>query len=111
MKDQPSSSDLNRSKQHIENVLKEITSKIVAPTKTPRDLMVERANEVTRRCQQHFRTQHRINVVPMRKDDAVEHIYKLYQDELVTWSKDELLMLTCLTLSVLAVESLHDELI
>jgi hypothetical protein len=54
---------------------------------------------------------HKINIVPMKAEEAVAHIKQLYKAKYGSWTKEELMELCCLVQSVLAVESLRDNLI
>ena len=111
MKTQPDRSDLNHSKLCVEQVIAEVMGSVHAPVKTFEQELIERINAITVECFHSFKKQHQINVKPMTKNEAVNNIKKLYRDKYVDWNKNDLMEALVLTLAVLAVESLHDELI
>lgn len=113
MRNQPTKADLNRSRAATDKVIAEVTKEVmskVAPD-TFDTLLVKRINSLMVETFQQFSSMHQLNVVPMRKDEAVEHIRKLYKDKLTTWTKDELVEAMSLTQAVLGAESFHDQLI
>lgn len=113
MKPEPSKADLNKSHLVTDQIIREVTEATnakIAPDNFD-TLLVKKINATCVECFQQFRSMHNIQVVPMRKDDAIEHIRKLYKDKLTTWSKDELVEAFALTQAVLGAESFHNELI
>jgi hypothetical protein len=113
MKTKPTIADLNRSRQQVENVIKEVTDNVMKQTAPdPFDTqIVKRVNAMTVEAFDHFKRMHNLRLTPMKKEDAVEIIRKLYKDSLATWSKDEILEAYAMTLAVLGAESFHNELI
>lgn len=109
----PTSADLNRSRlvtdQVIAQVMKEANAKIVPDTFE--ESVIRRANIISKQCQDEFLRMHKINIVPMKAEEAVAHIKHLYKAKYSSWTKEELMELCCLVQSVLAVESLRDNLI
>lgn len=113
MKHQPTKEDLNRSRVHVENMIKEVTDSVMAKTSpdTFDTQIVKKVNDMTITAFDHFKRAHNLRLTPMKKLDAVEHIRALYKESLATWSKDELLEAYAMTLAVLGAESFHNELI
>ena len=113
MRTEPSREDLNRSRVITDQVIKEVTQHILAnkPAATMEELVIEQANAVTQEVFHQFRSMYNLGVIPMRYDDAVQHILKLYRDKYRSWDKDQVLMLLCLIQAVLGAESFRDELI
>lgn len=113
MKNQPSKSDLNRSRLATDAVIREVTAEVMGKIK-PDDFdtaLVRKINSVCKECYDQFRSMHKIQVTPMRKTIAIEHIRKLYRDKLTTWTKDELLEAMCLVQATLGAEAFHSDLI
>ena len=113
MNPKPTSADLNRSRATTDQIIREVTAEVMkkAQPDTFDTLLVKKINALMVECCQQFTAMHKIQVIPMRKDDAVEHIRKLYKDKLTTWSKDELVEAFALTQAVLGAESFHDSLV
>jgi hypothetical protein len=110
---QPTKAELNASRIQTENVIKEVTEEIMSKVK-PDDfdtIIVKRLNALFIESFQQFSAMHDIQVTPMKKSDALEHIRKIYKDKLSTWTKDELIESFALVQATLGVESFHDELI
>jgi len=113
MKSQPDKSDLNRSRVHVEHMIKEVTDSVMAKNAPdPFDtIIVKKVNAMTVECFDHFKRAHNLRLTPMKKMDAVEHIRALYKESLSKWNKDEILEAYAMTLAVLAAESFHEQLI
>lgn len=111
MKTPPEFNGERRSKEHIDNVIKEITDKIVAPTKTFREEVVERANLITKDVHDEFIRQNQIAVRPMTKKEAIDRLCELYKTKYNTWTKDELLENLSLLQACYHGESYHNSLI
>ena len=89
----PTSAEINKSRLTTDKVIAEVTQDIMSKQK-PDDFdtaLTKKINATLVKCFEQFKKMHQIQVVPMRKEDAVEHIRKLYRDEIKTWSKDELI--------------------
>lgn len=113
MKSQPSKADLNRSREHVNNIVAEVAKAVNAKVK-PDDFdtaLVRKINATCQECFYAFKRMHDLNTVPMKKMDAIEHIRRLYKDKCATWSKDELLEAFCLVQATLGVEAFHEELV
>jgi hypothetical protein len=113
MKTPISKDDLNRSRLATDQIIREVTESVMTKVQ-PDDfdtLLVKKINTLCIECFEQFIRMHNIQVVPMHKTDALEHIRKLYKDKLTTWSKDELLEAFALVQATLGVESFHNELI
>lgn len=107
----PNGADLNANRQKIEDVIQDVMKGVKAPTKTKDEEIVERVNIIVADTQREFLTMYKINVVPMQKETALQNIRTLYKQKFSPFTHDELLDVLTLTLSSLAVESLHDKLI
>ncbi len=113
MKNQPTQAELNASRLATDQIIAEVTKEVMSKAQpdTFDTLLVKKINALMVECFNQFSSMHKLNVTPMRKTEAVEHIRKLYKDKLTTWSKDELVESFALTQAVLGAESFHDQLI
>jgi len=113
MRTPPSKEDLNKSRETVDNVMKEVNNAVFKTLKQDDfdTALVKKINITCTQCFEAFTRMHNIQVVPMHKIDAIEHIRKLYRDKCTTWSKDELLEAFCLVQATLGAESFHNELI
>lgn len=97
--------------EKINNIARELTDKIITPTKTFRDEIVERANLITKEVHDEFTKQNQILLKPTMKKDAINKICELYKVKYNTWTKDELLENLSLLQACYHGESYHDSLI
>jgi hypothetical protein len=111
MKTKPDLNLERMSHEKVNNIIKEVTDKIVAPTKTFRDEIVERANLITKEIHDEFMRQNKIRIIPMTKKDAVDSLCELYKIKYNTWTKDELLENLSLLQACYHGESYHNSLI
>ena len=113
MKMQPTKAELNASRLQTDQVIKEVTDEIMSKIK-PDDfdtIIVKKLNALFIEAFQQFSNMHDLQVTPMKKADALEHIRRIYKDKLTTWTKDELVESFALVQATLGVESFHDQLI
>lgn len=112
MSNQPSNGEINRSRLVTDQIIKEVTKATLAkqPAKSSNELVIEKANVITQEVFHLFKHMHNISIVPMKYDDAVQYINKMYLDRYSKWDKDEILTLLCLVQAVLGAEAMKDEL-
>ena len=111
MKTKPDPSLEQMSKELINNIVQELTDKIVSPTKTFREEIVEKANLITKEVHDEFTRQNKILIRPMTKKDAIDSLCELYKTKYNTWTKDELLENLSLLQACYHGESYHNSLI
>lgn len=98
-------------KEQLANVVKEITDKIVAPTKTFREEIVEKANLITKEIHDEFIRQNNLIARPTTKKNAIDTLCEMYKTKYNTWTKDELLENLSLIQACYHGESYHNSLI
>jgi len=102
-----------RSDNAVKDVLSHVAKVQAAKLgqKTQQEILVERQAAVAKDVYETFIRMHKIQVTPMRFDDAVQHISNQYREHYKLWDKDSLLELICLMSGVLAAQSIQHELI
>lgn len=111
MKSKPEPNLERWNNEQLNNVVKEITDKIVAPTKTFRDELVEKANIITKEIHNTFMRENDISIRPLTKKEAIDKLCEMYKIKYNTWTKDELLENLSLIQACYHGESYHNSLI
>jgi hypothetical protein len=91
---EPTSREINDSRLITDKIIAEVTASVNLnkPPMTMETQVIEKANNLVKEVFHVFKAMHNLQVVPMKKEDAVDHIYKIYRDRFSTWSKEELLV-------------------
>lgn len=108
----PSQAELNAERVRIDNVIADVMKAVPkAPAKTHEEEMIEHVTAITKEVFKSFMLQYQINVNPMTKQQAANHIIDLYKAKYSSWPKDDLVEVLSMTLASLAVESIRHKLI
>ena len=105
----------SESKQKMERMALDVTKDLALQTPkevlTPEQIVLERCMTMQQAAAFKFKDTIKQRSIPFTKNEFIEEFYKVLRQEHNTLSKDELAVVACMLLAIMAIKQVRDELI